>query len=81
MLCPLRVLAHESDYRNEENKGSIGYNRQIDVDCLKTRCAWWNEDFEMCSIAVLATTGTTPSNCNDSVNEALRMSTPIGGDQ
>jgi hypothetical protein len=57
MLCPLRVLAHEADFENEENKGTIKYDN-IDAHCLEKRCAWWNRDFEMCSIAVLATVGT-----------------------
>jgi hypothetical protein len=79
LACPLRVLAYES---NPDNYEVVNEREYPIVRCLEEDCSWWNREFEMCSIAVLATTGTTPSNCNDSVDEALRMSTPtLGGDQ
>lgn len=42
MYCPLRVIANCTLQKFSD----------IDTECIRTTCAWWNQRFAMCAMAV-----------------------------
>ena len=64
-ICPLRMLAQESDWDTINNCGTandvIQYTANAEaLACLGKHCAWWNYDFDCCSVTALTTVATRP---------------------
>jgi hypothetical protein len=60
-ICPLRMLAQESDWDTINNCGTdCNYSFSSETACLEEACAWWNYDFGECAIMALATVVTRP---------------------
>jgi len=57
-ICPLRMMARESDWDVIDNCGWLEDGWQPNIGCLGNDCAWWNEDFGECAIAAMASVQT-----------------------
>lgn len=65
-ICPLRMLAHESDSDNVANCGIADHfikennHNHAELGCIGDNCAWWNIDFGQCALTALSIALTRP---------------------
>jgi hypothetical protein len=60
LLCPLRLMARESDWDIIDNCGWVEDGWQASINCLGNQCAFWNESFGMCAVTAIAMAMTLP---------------------
>ena len=62
-ICPLLMMANDSDWDTVNNAGCaqvIIENQQTALDCIESRCAWWDELTASCAVLRLAQHGRKP---------------------
>ena len=55
MICPM--LTRTMFYTNlpeDQDVGELANRRQVMVECLGEKCAWWGKGAVMCAVAFLA---------------------------